>query len=345
MGKNQTLGMVLLLLVGAVLFGLVQIPQVSVGEPTEAVPSAVSCPSDGDTSITFDVVNAMNTTGSEGFDVTAYFIGASGHTVKITDTTSPTASTLNCGETYTVKIESTDGAGGDNSRAQSIHHGDGTISNGNVEFTAKGSSMSFEVAVDQQGVLESRMYDNLNAGHVFDGNDATATDYETDGVDFYSTTDNSTAYAVGSGGEVDVTLTVRATNDDENWNDRGTYILIDADATKWDTSNAVLSFDGQTLSNVQGSLSEFEDRKWSTYEMIYFVDSPITQQDKADIRLNMFALSGVDPEASDDIQIDIGAKGQYLQTASSSALAEGGVKDDSSGTLVRSLFDSSLQVS
>lgn len=318
---------------------------------TEGTPTStggiVSCPDTKVTTVAVDVVNYLNTSGVEGFDTTGRFYSLdSGQIIKITDTTSPTASSLNCGEKYVFKLESTDGANGDNSRINNIISGEGSVTpDGDLEFTARGGAMTFEVGVSQQATLQGRMFDVVNNAYMYDTGDTSATDFETDGVAFTSTTDNATNTSIGTGGEVHVKLELKAVQADTDWNDRGTYILVDASPTVWDTSNAVMKVDGQTLSNYKGSLDSNEARKWADYELVYFVDRPVTQTSQLVADFDMYALSSVDAGAGDTIQLDVGARGSYQKVGSANQLGVAGVKDDSSGTVVRTIYDSTLQVS
>ncbi|MFA5091545.1 MAG: hypothetical protein WC483_02970 [Candidatus Paceibacterota bacterium] len=320
--------------------------------PVKIPSQGVNCPTDGDTSVALDVVNVLNPTTSEGVDVTARLYevnpdGTESFAVKVTDTTSPTASTIDCGKMYVVKLESTDGASGDNSVFKVIKSApEGSyIKNGDLYFLADDGNVPLEVGIEQQATLQGNMYNNKVRAAMYDTGDADSSDYETDGVTFSSTTNNATATAVGSGGLLDMTLTVQAVQTDTNWNDRGTWILIDATSSVWDTDNALLTVNGETLTDATEEMTKQEKDAWSGYELAFLYDGDITNIKEAAIRLKMNADSGVDPGSSDDVQIDIGARGSYLKTASSNSLAVGGVKDDSSATVVRTIYDTTVDIS
>ncbi|RKZ06885.1 hypothetical protein DRQ25_12865, partial [Candidatus Fermentibacteria bacterium] len=167
-------------------------------------PSVLGCPTDGDTSLKIDVKNSFNESGSEGFDVTGYLYkkvsneagGTSFEYVQsITDTTSPTAITIDCGYNYVFKPVSSSGASGDSSHFTSVLSGDSDVKivDGWLEFTADSSNENIIVGMPQHATLECRAYDNIQRALMYDSADSSATDYETDGVTFTSTTNNATA--------------------------------------------------------------------------------------------------------------------------------------------------------
>jgi hypothetical protein len=303
------------------------------------------------TSFTLDVFNLLNTSGAENYDVTAVLTSDAGSVVTFTDTTSPTAQNLNCGETYTLRVLSTDGASGDNSVVKGIRNCAGScpydVVDGDVVFVAQGASMNLKVDMEQQATLKVKMKDGLTDAWVYDSGDSSATDYETDTVTFESSTDNTTAMAIGAGEAFDWKFFLRAVQTDTNWNDRGVIVLVDAGATVYDENQMTGYFNGKEYSNAKESLTKKEQAKFSDYEYAFIIpkeEADITGSKDVVFELSGAAISNVDPGSSDDVQVDIISRGTYAMTSNSDVLAEGAVKDDSSLTVVRSIMDITVDV-
>jgi len=142
-----------------------------------------------------------------------------------------------------------------------------------------------------------------------------------DGVTFTSTTGNTTAMAVGESGDISIDLQFKSNSTDGDFNDQGYYILVEAPITVWGTP--ILTLNGVELVDIKaaGVLDDKENALWSAYEHIYFVEA-----DKLDDRTNSIrdsaktlkfqikAQGGVNPGASDDIEIDFASKGAVKQT-------------------------------
>lgn len=300
---------------------------------------ANACPDTLLTALTVDVQNPLNATGSEEFDVTAYVVDGNGAIIAtITDTTNPSSTNIPCGGSYSLSIVSTDAANGDNSRIKSVT-GPGQVVDGVLQFSTNGPTATFQLYVEQQATLEARAYSRTDAAFMYDDGDASATDYETDGVVFMSTTDNATKYDETSG--VDIEYQLRAIQSDTNWNDFGTYILLEMPTASWEVPTVWV--DGQKLTDIKAQLNEDEKKAWSSYEYVYKFDKPILDGGEGvTVRVATQLLSGVS-SVSADPEIDISSIGQYLSTDGSS-VKRGGVKDDSSQTAVRSIFDSKVDM-
>lgn len=299
-----------------------------------------TCPDDGDTSFTINLYNDLNETGSETFDASYIIEGDAGDYETGTDTTDGTE-TLNCGETYTLKLQSADGDAGDNSMIERVIRGPGAVvKDGYVVFTPTKSSYDLRVGGSQHAILEVRAYDNDQASWVYDDGDASATDYETDGVTFTSTTDNTTATAVGSGGEIDMRFEVRATRSDTDFTDYYTLILVEAPVAIW--NEPTVSVDGEKLQDAKGTLKPDEEKQFSSYEYIYKYEGPITD-DGVDIDYHIKALAGVD--SSTDLQIDLASAGNYLSNDDGVSILRGAAQDDSSATVVFTVQDITLDIS
>lgn len=317
------------------------------GTPGGVTPGAGSCPTTLVTSTTFNAYNPLNLTASENYDITAYLYkvvdGKEVFDQTISDTTAPTAVSLDCGSTYVLKPIATDGASGDNSRIVK-NRGTGSItSEGFLRFTPTGASASIGIDIEQQATLQARAFSNFDNGYMYDTSDANALDYdELSGSThvFTSTTDNTTVYSEGNG--FDITFEVRAIQGDTNWNDKGWYILVDLPTSDYDTPT--IRVDGNVVSDMKGNLNADEASAWSGYEYVYFVDKPILDGGEGvDIRFTDQLKSGVTSSTTNPI-IDIGAKGSYLGV-DGVTVKTAGVKDDSSLTLVRTLAKMSIDVS
>ena len=135
-----------LLGMAAVSFGFISKDNLSIGGGTGEVSLGGTCPDDGDTTLTINVQNPVNTTGSDTFDATYYLRGANGDFQTGTDTTDG-SDTINCGEEYSFELVRQNSDGGDHSRVESVLIGPGaTIENGIVKFTPTSSAYSLRVA-------------------------------------------------------------------------------------------------------------------------------------------------------------------------------------------------------
>jgi len=306
----------------------------------EGVPISVAtagCPTDLVTTATISVENVLNTTGAETYNTTMYIFSKDGEVQSITDTTAGTAS-LTCGQSYTGKIISTDGAAGDSSEI--LGTTSGKVTDGNVEFKASSRALTLSLETNQRGVPEVRARDIVNDAFMYDTSDVTNLDYETtDGVIFSSTTDNATGTAVGSGSELHVTQYVRANVDDNDFNDRGIYVLIDAASNVWNIPT--VKIDGKVASEASGMLNSDEKIAYNDYEFVYFIpaDREVTKNKEVAVDLSIFALGGVDPTGANNVSVDYAVIGQYESTQKTNVIKVGAVKDDSSKTQVYTLHD------
>ena len=304
MKTNKLLLISVMLVIGILVIGCQGMTIVDKKAP---VTTTKACPEAGSTNITVNLYNGLNTTGSETFDANIVLYSDGGDYQTGTDTTANDF-IVNCGEEYTLTMRSSDGFAGDNSQIEKVLIGkNAKVENGNVVFTPTGSVYSLRIQGTQHGVLEFRAYDNTNAAYMYDNSDAVRTGYEGDGVNFTSTTDNATATAVGSGGELDITFDVRANATDQEFVDSYALILVEAPVATWNEPN--LKLDGVKLVNVKGSLTTHEEKQFSGYEYIYKVTTPI-DNDGVKLDFQMKALAGVNPSV--DPQIDFASAGNYL---------------------------------
>lgn len=301
------------------------------------IPSAAACPDTLRTAVTFDVQNPENKTGVEEYDATGYVFDDAGKIVAvISDTTNPSATNLKCGTEYQFKLVATDGASGDNSRIEKVI-GPGSVSDGVLNFKAEGSDMAFQLYNSQQATIEAKVYSNIDSGYLCNGDDS-CLDYELDGVALQSTV-NGTVYNEANG--IDVTYKIRAVESDTNWNDFGTYVMLELPTNVWDTPTVWV--DGQKLTDMKAQLNADESKAWSGYEYVYFFDQPILDGGEGvDVRVAVDLAAGV-ASATADPEVDFSARGAYLSTDGAS-VKRGAVMDDSTQTIVRTVFDSTIDV-
>lgn len=309
----------------------------------QLTPSDNSCKETSSTTLTLNVQNSLNTTGSETFDVDGRLIGTTSGNREVVSDTTDGSYTINCGEEYELVLFSSDGDEGDNSIIKKALIGQNAkvTDEGTVKFLAEGAKYSLHVAVDQHGVLEFKAKDLDLDEYMYDSSDADATDYETAGVTFKSTTDNTTAKAIGSDGYFNVMLEARSTRGDTNFNDHYTLVLLTAPVDEWSIPG--VEVDGAKVTDVSGALTAEENRAFSSYDYIYKIDKPILDgQDGIDVEVYMEALSGVNP--STDIQLDFASAGRYLSVDGVS-YDIGAAKDDSSTTKVYTVQDVTFDIS
>ena len=331
---------------GAILFG--QTGSVA-GDALAGLPEGDSCGDAKTHTLTFSVQNALNTSGTETFDTGYRFTDVMDNSVVSgTDSTAGSV-TLVCGRSYLIEGLTASGAEGDNAEYVSVKSGGAIVqSDGTVLFKATKPSDSLTLGGQQRDTLEFRMFDVINNNFMYDNNaaDSSNLDYETDGVNFTSTTNNATSTSVGSGGELHVKLYYRSlTADDTNWNDiGGHYVLIDAATATWNIP--VVRINGVLSSNVKGQLNADEAVAYNGYEYVYLSDEAVYKNKEATVDVDIFALSGVNPATggTDDVQIDLAARGAYAATANSNDVKIGSVQDNSAKTTVETVQDTFVSV-
>jgi hypothetical protein len=310
------------------------------GQQQQQQGPAGGCGDSKSTTLTVTLVNGEDEAGGT-FDATGYLYGASGDFKSITDTTAGTA-TVNCGEQYTLKLVRQDANKGDNSRITEILPGSvagATVVDGAAVFTPLAPNVALNIKGSQHGVLEFRAFDKDNNGFMCDS-DASCTAWEADGVVFESTT-NATALAVGSGGEINIELYYRANETVTNFNDFGYWILIDAGTTIWNIPSCRL--DGALLTDQKGTFNVNEARQFSGYEYAYRIDGDVRDSQHT-LACNFKALAGVNPGATDDIEIDFAAIGQFLGT-DGVTVKRSAADDTSSSAVVFTVMDTKIDIS
>jgi hypothetical protein len=311
---------------------------------TQKSPStSMSCPTSLLTSTQIDVQNYLNTTGAEGFDVTAYLVSSSGQRTTITDTTAPTATNLNCGETYSFEIVRGNSQDGDNSKAMTIIGGsNAVIQNGVVKFTPSGGAYNLRVGASQHAtaIFQATDKDGTDAAMCYGG--ANCANFQADGVTFQSTS-NGTAKVVGTDGWLDVALEVRANLSDADFTDYYTLMLVEAPLATWQEPSVKIG--GVKYSNVKGKgvLTPEEETAFSGYEYIYKYEKSIMDgQDGALVEFYMQAKTGVNPSV--DPEIDFAAAGRYLSVDGVTTKV-GAADDTSSNAAVFDVQDVTFDIS
>ena len=299
------------------------------------------CPDSGATDLYLQVRNALDNTQVDRINVTGYLYdkesGAKVATVTATDGLQLSANDINCGRTYVFRIISTNAYRGVDARILDVEYGNAkVIEDGKaIEFKATGARMDIGLKINRHGILEFKAYDEVDKAYMYAAQGSPA--YYQDGVTWKST--SNTTIAMGVGGYIDVSIDFRTNETYTNFNDFGTYILVDAAASEY--NEPVVKLDGVTLTNVKGQLTTYEARAFSDYEYVYKIDTPITKSGSHTLRFYIDAISGVDP--SSDIQIDLAAIGAYLSTDGYN-VKYGAVDDTSSTSAVFSIQDMTLDM-
>jgi len=307
--------------------------------------SQLLCDANNQANLTITVRNEANDQSSETYDMDAtVFQRAKGsnsdesYFSAITDTTAGTL-IIDCGYEYVIKGVSADGNKGNSSRFYDVVSGNAEIVDGELVFYANKASLNIVINSRQHAVLEMRMFDNINDAYMYDSGDNTNKAWELDGITYTSTTDNATAYTEADG--IDFTLEARANESDTDFNDFGTYILLDKfDTNIWETPS--VSVDGSSVSDITDQLTSSEKRGLNAYDYIYGFDKPVLDgQDGIDVRVTSELLAGA--SASEDLEIDLASKGAYSSIDGISVL-RGSNKDDTSNTVVFAIQDTSVDI-
>jgi hypothetical protein len=325
--------------------GVFQQSQIDSAEQ-DATESSAYCPDTKQTTATITLKNLEDDTTDDTFDATGYLYkvndGVEEYDQSITDTTAGSA-TLDCLQTYRLYLVSADGDEGDNAKIVKVVSGAGAVVGEGgkyVEFTPSGRSYTLKLGGERHGVLEFKMFDNVNNGWMFDTVDATAGDYEVEGTQFNTTTTGDADLTVGAIDEVDVTLYFRSTKTNTSFDDFGYYILIEAGtdtATVW--QKPTLTLNGVQIESV--ALAGDEARQFQSYDWAFFVPNNDISDAQNTLRINMKPQTSQNP--STDLQWDFAAVGQFLSVDGSS-IKQGAARDDTSATVVFAVQDSGLNI-
>lgn len=367
MGKNKwkIFGVVVIFLImglvsiGALKYlGVITLPfgttqqaeiQEQVEEAIQSTP-ALNCPDTKVTTTYITLKNEEDDTKDDTFDAVGYYYrvvdGKEEYAGTVSDTTSGSVS-LDCGKTYRLRLVASNANEGDNSIITRVISGAGAklVDGGKaVEFVPRDSSYTLKIGGERHGVLQFKLYDNVNAGWVRDNSaaDNAGTEWEDDGITFKTTSSNSTANAVGVGDELDFALHFRASQANTSFDDFGFYVLVEGGAsaaTVWAEPSTV-EINGRPLTKV--TLEGAESKQFSGYEYVYKVtDVDVTDADNA-LRFVWKPNSGQNPTA--DIEIDFASIGGYL-SVDGSTVGYAAAKDDTSATVVYTVQDTTWDLS
>lgn len=157
---------------------------------------------------------------------------------------------------------------------------------------------SMDLPIEALDHISVRAYDEINHGNVYDTGDASATDNEdlaAGSVTFTSTTDNTTAYAMGTTSELHMTFTM-STAAQKSWGDLKNYIAVDADADDF-AKAPTLIFEDKVLVQVgKGALNEDDQGYLSAYEYVYALPYDIGES-SVELEIKAKAKSNQDPDS------------------------------------------------
>lgn len=329
-----------------------------------------ACPDTKQTTLRITQENGLNDTANDIFNSTVELYELSdvngavveGSRVEIVTTTGE-ANTISCGKSYRAKFLRTDANLGDNSKLLNVlssDDGKAYVEDGWLYFTTTDQDYNVRVKGARHSVLEFKAYDRINAAFMFDNGDASATDYEADGVNFTSTTGNTTATAVGASGDFQIDLYYRANETIGEFGDYGHLVLIELGTTApddWD--DPVVKLDGVILAEAtSGALTVEEQKAFANYEHIYAivpenVKSPVSplsavlndvkRTNEHKLSVDLRARSGINPAT--DIEIDFAARGNFISVENGNQVKSGAARDDTSNTATYAVQDSIFDIS
>jgi len=302
-----------------------------------------ACPDDGDTSLKIQVYNGLNDTGAEIYDTTITLYrqtnGAYEFVETLTDTSSPTATLIDCGYQYKACGIAGNADDGNNSMFTGVKSGKVTIdSDGCANFNADRSSANINLKAEQHGVLTFRMFDNEDNRFAYDTGDADNTVFEADGTNFTDGT-NTTDFAVGASGFLDFCIQVKGATADQDFIDGYMLVMIEAPVTNW--NEPTVKWEGSTLTEISDSgLTKEEGNQFSDKEYVYKVTDVIG--DKIHELCMYLPATSTDPTV--DIEVDFATSGNYL-SIDGVTTKHGAAKDDSSNTVGFTVQDTVIAVS
>src|SRR3990167_5249573 len=293
-----------------------------------------NCPDNKEWLGTVSVQNALNTTGvgGETYDTTAtfYLLNADGTKASpertVTDTTAgamAAGSGLTCGSRYRMEIRSTSGNSGDsgiitdNDLSSKFNP---KIIDGGLEFDAIGKGTSFTVKSFQHSNPQTKVWDYITSAWISNNTlvQNLTTSYTSGDGQIYgrghTVAGVGTDFTIGDRGQFDVGLFLQALQADENVNDLGIYFLVDARTATWDTDSANAYWKGSQLSESTGMITPDEKIAYNAYELIYKIDSSKlidSSSNSNEFRLTLTALAGQNPDADDNVSMDIAPIGRY----------------------------------
>jgi type II secretory pathway pseudopilin PulG len=272
----------------------------------EAAQTDILCGDDGKGELRLAATNPLNTSAKEYLAVTArmYTPGGS-YNGDITTSASGlpaegsgTACSF-CGQDYAFYVAASDGS-----------H---TSTTGSINC-ADGESEVFELP--QQAGLIFKVRDEENDGYVYASAETTAGGEKASGTSFYSTTSNSTGYAIGTDESFDYTLWTRINKTaaiDTQFTDKSLLIAENADdLSDWD--EPAVSVDGADIDTVDCPTKISNDGYDYCYEVTDGNEPMVVAGEWVRINIQQQALDGVNP--SDDITVGLFTSGYFVKTLS-----------------------------
>ncbi|MFC1591696.1 hypothetical protein ACFL43_04155 [Thermodesulfobacteriota bacterium] len=260
-------------------------PDGSISTVERDTDSQILCGANKDTAMNFVTVNPLDEDGTPSYPAVALKIikesGAGALSTYTTDTDGTFASaslSQNCGESYVVYSPASINA----------------TASGKWDYTTSQPNDNLLLEVDQLDHISVKAYDNVNHGAVYSIHDTSYEDMATASVTFKSSADNSTAYAMATGGELDMSFTMK-TATQRTWGDLKNYIALDADKTDF-ASTPVVMFEGQALTEIgKGALDPEDAGYLSSYEYVYALPYDIGES-TSELRVKVQAKSSIDPD-------------------------------------------------
>lgn len=325
--------------------------------------SDTNCPDTGSTSLKIQMYNADNTSGTGPFDGTIVCTGSDGSTYTITDTTSPTATTINCGFTYRCKGVSSntnafpgDDYSGIGANILALRNGpSGTaVSNGELTFSAVDPNVNIDVSGIKLGFVEARLYDKNYASYVYGGS-GTASKTKGNWIrgngimsEFGNYTNNRTASTgvgamlLGTGEGLDLELDLRTNDTQVRVGDFGYWLFVDASTTKWEVPTVRVN--GKSILSTCAARTDAETKAYSGEEYCYYVTDVMKKSEYTIVDFSVDPTTGTNPATTDSINVTLAIVGGFQSTADNTNVMRGAVKDDSSFTQVYTLEEWKINV-
>lgn len=290
--------------------------------PVTTTPSG--CPSTGTGTLALNVRNELNATGSELYDNTVYVFASDGSlATTLSDTTNPSASTLNCGDTYNLKMAGSSSA---NSWFTGIDYGAASLNaDGSITVPLNKAAISVGAKARQHGTLIFKMYDNNAAGWMLQAGGSS--DWISTGATVNATT-AATGLAVGAGGRIDETVNYEVNGTDTDFKDAYYIVALGVSLTQYNAPSVTI--DGQVYSDVMSTLTSQEKTGLASFQYAYKVNAPILNS-VHQMRVQVTPISGIDPTA--DITYNFYSAGNFL-SVDGTTVGVGAFKDDSARTAV-----------
>lgn len=290
-------------------------PPIVAGTPVSNVGLYAGCGDTKTTTMNVTTLSNLNTTGAEGFSMTLQVYSETGESFgTLTTATTGGTATVDCGRKYILHGIAANADEGDNTVFKSVTAGNAQIdASGNLVVVADQPNVRVTARVDQHGIMQARGFDIKNNGFMFaeGATGGTATEWISSPAVFESTT-NATNMTVGVGGEVHGKYYIRSTRTDTNFNDRGICMFVDATAAIYEQPTVYIN--GALVTDSKAALLPNENDKYGSVAKlgVYCTDVNPLLQKEANIDLDVFAKSGVDPATANFVNMTLVTRGQFL---------------------------------